>query len=258
MNNLKFRLMSQVLHRSEMRRRSAEPRRWMWCCTALLAVFLQDAHAQGYGMQQPGMQGPGGVRGGPPQETIQSDPVPEKPDKVAVKMYAGGMKYLGKAHEFEDQAGKAVDPDKRASLNDKAGDAYGRALDYFTEVLRNKPAMYDAWNKVGYIHFRLGAFRESLDDYNHALTLKPDLTEAIRYRGEANLNLDRLDEAKTAYLELFNHDRPQADELMTSMQKWLQNHRSAANGMRPGEIDGFDKWLQEREGAAKATASSGQ
>jgi hypothetical protein len=42
---------------------------------------------------------------------------------------------------------------------------------------------------------------------------------------------------------------------MLSMQKWLESHRVAANRMRAADIDSFDKWLQERDGIAKSTAS---
>ena len=37
--------------------------------------------------------------------------------------------------------------------------------------------------KIGFIHLHFGAYRESIDDYNHALALKPDLLDAIEYRG---------------------------------------------------------------------------
>jgi hypothetical protein len=56
-------------------------------------------------------------------------------------------------------------------------------------------------------------------------------------------------------MDLFNHARPLADQLMTVMQKWVESHRAAANGMRPSDIDAFDKWVQERSGIAKQTAS---
>jgi tetratricopeptide (TPR) repeat protein len=135
-------------------------------------------------------------------------------------------------------------------------DAYGKALDQFTEVLRNKNDMYDAWNQVGYVHLRFGAYREAIDDYNHALALKPDLEEAIQHRGEAYLGVDRLEDAKAVYMDLFFHARPRADQLMVSMQAWVQSHRSAANGVRAADIDAFDKWLQERDGIAKTTAST--
>jgi hypothetical protein len=70
------------------------------------------------------------------------------------------------------------------------------------------------------------------------------------------LGIDRLDEAKAAYMDLFFHARPLADQLMVGMRAWLQNHRAAANGMRATDIDAFDKWVQERDGIAKTTASA--
>ena len=44
---------------------------------------------------------------------------------------------------------------------------------------------------------------------------------------------------------------------MATMQTWLESfHRAAANGMRATDIESFGKWLQEREGIAKQTASA--
>jgi hypothetical protein len=65
-----------------------------------------------------------------------------------------------------------------------------------------------------------------------------------------------LDEAKAAYMDLFFHARPLADQMMVTMQSWLQSHRTSPNGMSPHDIDAFDKWLQEREGIAKTTAAN--
>jgi hypothetical protein len=42
---------------------------------------------------------------------------------------------------------------------------------------------------------------------------------------------------------------------MSAMQKWLTEHRSNAGGMRASDVEAFDKWLQERGGIAKQTAS---
>jgi tetratricopeptide (TPR) repeat protein len=166
------------------------------------------------------------------------------------------MKYLEKARQLESSAASASTPDKKAKDLEKVGDDYNRALDEFTEALSNKGDMVEAWNNVGYVHLKLGAYSESIDDYNHTLALKPDLLEAVEHRGEAYMAVDRLDEAKAAYMDLFNHSRPLADQLMTSMQKWLEGHRAAANGMRAADIDAFGKWLQERDGIAKQTASA--
>jgi tetratricopeptide (TPR) repeat protein len=236
-------------------------RRIFLCCGALLVANLHVTPAQGQGYPQ-GQVGPGSVGGitgngirNSPQSDIPTTPVEVKPEKAAAKAYAAGMKSMAKARELEDILAKTADPSKKASARGKLEDTYGKALEQFTEVLRNKNDMYDAWNQVGFIHLRFDAYRESIDDYNHALALKPDLFEAIQHRGEAYLGIDRLEDAKVAYMDLFFHARSLADQLMALMQTWVQFHRTTANGMRVADIDAFDKWIQERDGIAKTTAS---
>ena len=242
-------------------------------CLALLAVTLalgsNGALAGGQGglggppgMGGPGVGGPGGMgQGGrpgsmgQPGEEIESTPRVDKPDAAAQKAYKAGMKSLAKAKEQEGLAATAPNEDKKNKALEKVNDAYGRALDQFTEALSNKGDMYEAWNNVGYIHLRLGAYAESVDDYNHTLALQPELLEAVEHRAEAYVAIDRLDEAKSAYMDLFNHDIKLADQLMVAMQQWLTSHRVNANGMRAADVDAFDKWLQERDGIAKQTAS---
>jgi tetratricopeptide (TPR) repeat protein len=230
-------------------------------CLVVLAwlgagASLALAGGQGYpGGQMPGGRPGMGGGGGQPGGEMPSTPAVDKPDAAAKKAFNAGVKSLHRAREFEDIAAKATNPDKKASAMDKVGDAYGRALDQFTEALSNQGDMVEAWNYAGYVHLRLGAYSESIDDYNHTLALKPDLLEAVEHRAEAYLAVDRLDEAKAAYMNLFNHARPLADQLMGSLQKWLENHRVAANGMRAADIDSFDKWLRERDAIAKPTAS---
>ncbi len=237
-------------------------RRILMSCMVLLAWLGGDAQSalgQGY----PGGAGqlPGGRpgRGQPgvsqPGEDLPSAPADPKPEAAAKKAFDAGVKSLNRAHEYEEVAAKATNPDKRDGALVKVNDAYGRALDQFTEALSNKGDMVEAWNHAGYIHLRLGAYNESIDDYNHTLKLKPGLLDAIEHRGEAYMAVDRLEQAQAAYMDLFNHARPLADQLLLVMQKWLENHRSAANGMRAADIDSFGAWVQEREGIAKQTAA---
>jgi len=237
-------------------------RRIFLCCLVLLAADAPIAWAGGQMMPGGGgqMSGrPGMNQGmGPPGEEISSAPAADKPDAAAKKAYAAGVKALAKAKEYEEAADKAPNPDKKSRALEKVGDSYNKALDQFTEALRNKGDMVDAWNNIGYVHMRLGAYREAVDDYNHTLALKPDLLDAILHRGEAYLVVDRLDDAKGAYMDLFYHARPLADQLMAAMQAWLEKHRASANGMSAADIDSFGKWLQERGGMAKSTASNPQ
>ncbi len=225
---------------------------------ALAGGQMGGPGGMGGGIGPVGPGGPGGRGGGMgssmPDE-LPSSPAADKPDAAANKAFKAGTKSLNKAKDQEIAAANAPNEDKKNAALEKMNDAYGRALDQFTEALSNKGDMYEAWNNVGYIHLRLGAFNESVDDYNHTLALKPDLTEAIEHRAEAYVAIDRLDEAKSAYMDLFNHDRKLADQLMTVMQKWLVEHRTDAHGMRASDIETFGKWLQERDGIAKQTAS---
>jgi tetratricopeptide (TPR) repeat protein len=231
-------------------------------CLVVLAWLGTGAHlalagGQGYpggGGQMPGGR-PGMGGGSQHGSEMPSTPAADKPDAAAKKAFNAGVKSLNRAREFEEVAAKATNPDKKANAMDKVGDAYSRALDQFTEALSNQGDMVEAWNYAGYVHLRLGAYSESIDDYNHTLALKPDLLEAVEHRAEAYMAVDRLDDTKAAYMNLFNHARPLADQLMVSMQKWLESHRVAASGMRATDIDSFDKWLQERDGIAKSTAS---
>jgi tetratricopeptide (TPR) repeat protein len=259
--------MSAVLHEFKSTRSERKMRRIFIFCLVLLAssgagVQWARAGGQGYpnGQGYPGGGMGGGVgghgAGGQPVIDTSSAQSTEKPDKAAKKAFQAGLKSLKKAHDYEDAAAKQTNPDKKADLLDKIGDAYGKALDQFTEALSNKGDMFEAWNGAGYVHLRLGAFNESIDDYNHTLVLQPELLEAIEHRAEAYMAVDRLEEAKAAYMNLFNHERPLADQLMAAMQQWVVNHHAAANGLRAADIDSFGKWLQEREGIAKQTAQA--
>lgn len=223
-----------------------------WCCVAGLVVAMGSAVTAS--AQIPGQGGLGRPGRSQPSEELPSSPAEEKPDAAARKAYTAGMKSLTKAEDYESAAAGAANSDKKGAALEKMGDAYNRALDQFTEALSNKGDLVDAWNKVGYIHLRLGAYAESVDDYNHTLALKPDLREAVLHRAEAYLAIDRLDDAKSAYMDLYNHVPPMAEELFTAMQAWLTAHRSNLNGMRPADVESFDKWLTERSLAKQAAA----
>ena len=193
--------------------------------------------------------------GAPPGEGIESTPAVEKPDVAARKAYNAGLKSVNKARDYEATAQKASTPEKKAAALEKENDALNRALDQFTEALTHKSDLEEAWNYACYVHLQLRAFGEAVDDCNHDLDLKPDSASAILYRAQAFLALDRLSEAKAAYMDLFNHERNLADQLMAAMQQWIAGHRQDPAGVRPADVDGFDHWVRERDGIAKQTAS---
>ena len=79
-----------------------------------------------------------------------------------------------------------------------------------------------------------------------ALKINPYFDQAIEYRGEAYLGLNRLNEAKEAYIELFQNDRTLADQLMAAMIDWVANRRDNANGLENAVVEQFAVWVEQR------------
>ena len=96
-------------------------------------------------------------------------------------------------------------------------------------------------------------FHPGHGSYNRALELAPGYVEAIEYRAEAYLGLNRLEEAKQSYIDLFRLDRDQADALMTAMRGWIEE-RSAGEAVSEDTVEAFAVWVEERSEIASQTA----
>ena len=114
--------------------------------------------------------------------------------------------------------------------------------------------MHEAWNYVGYTNRKLGNYDAALTAYEQALTLKPGFPDALEYRGEAFLGLNRISDAQQAYLDLFAGNRGLADKLLTAMKSWVQTQRASSNA-DANAVNELDKWVQERTAIAGQTAS---
>jgi tetratricopeptide (TPR) repeat protein len=145
----------------------------------------------------------------------------------------------------------AADASHQKSVG-KAGKAYENGLKKFLRATELNPAMYQAWNYLGYTHRKLGNYEAALQAYDRALRLKPDYPEAIEYRGHAYLGLNRLSEAKEAYLSLYSANRKLAAQLLEGMQQWVGTHRENSGGL---DVDSFAAWVSERGSIAGKTAS---
>jgi tetratricopeptide (TPR) repeat protein len=226
---------------------------------ALCGLQARIADAQGLpggGMGGGGMGGrgqvPPGAGGMPDEPPTQTE---DKPDVAVKRALKAANKALDKAKSLEADAAATKDPDKKAKDMDRVSDQYNIALDAFTDALSHKSDLVEAWDQVGYIHLRLGAYREAIDDYNHTLALKPEMMEAIEHRAEAYLAVDHLDEVKVAYMDLYNHTPDLAAQLMAAMQKWLAARQADPSGSHNAETEAFAKWVSDRDGIAKQTAS---
>ncbi len=210
---------------------------------AVLGLVAAQAEAGGGGQYGGGQMGRPGA--GAPSEA-DTTPREEKPDAAAKKAYEAAMKALRKARELDVAAADAPNADKRTRALEKASENYYRALDLFTLALSNRGDLSDAWSNVGFIHLRIGAYREAVDDFDHALKQQPGVPDSIEYRAEALLHLHYLEDVQAAYMDLAAHARDRADRLMAFMQKWLSERRADPEGLRATQLDAFDQWLKER------------
>ena len=199
----------------------------------------------------------GGGSSGPGGGSMGSMPAPRSPDELAMAAYKSGVKQIEKAKSAETDAAVATDSGRQKKESEKAARSYGDARDYFTKATAKKPGMYEAWNYLGYSERKLGNYPEALSAYDHALQLNPNYGEAIEYRGEAYLGLNRTDDAKAAYLQLFGSARPLADQLMTAMHLWVAARREDPKDLSAGDLDAFAHWVDERGQLAQQTASLG-
>jgi tetratricopeptide (TPR) repeat protein len=181
-------------------------------------------------------------------------PREESPQDKAKAAYNKGVHDLKKADKFQASSIQLTDAGKKDRAVHEAQEYYSNARVSFQEAVQNDPHMHEAWNYVGYTNRKLGNYDAALTAYEQALTLKPGYPDALEYRGEAFLGLNRIADAQQAYLDLFAGNRALADKLLTAMRGWLDTQRtsSTADGNAISELD---KWIQERSAIAGQTAS---
>jgi tetratricopeptide (TPR) repeat protein len=175
------------------------------------------------------------------------------PEQIAANAYNSGIAHKNKGLKLEADAAKATK--NREKILGKAKDEYGKALKDFKKAMEIKPDAYQAFNGMGFALRKTGEPVKALEMYDKALSLAPGFPDALEYRGEAYLALNRIDDAKAAYLELFAKDREQAGQLMKAMTDWVATRQTDPAGVDPGAVAAFDTWIKERARVAALTVS---
>jgi len=178
------------------------------------------------------------------------------PEMMARDAYNSGIGHKDKGMKYEADALKQTAKDQEKTLG-KAKDEYGKALKDFEKALKLVPDLYQAYNGLGFAYRKTGDYTKALENYSKALDLAPGFPDALEYRGEAYLGLNRIDDAKQAYLDLFAKDRAQADQLMKAMTAWVAKHQTDPAGVDPAAVSGLDGWIKERAKVATLTANMG-
>jgi tetratricopeptide (TPR) repeat protein len=176
------------------------------------------------------------------------------PEEMANDVYNSGISHRDRALKAETQAFKDTkDSDRVKNEKKKAREEHEKALKDFKRAADLNPSMPQAFNGMGYSYRKLGDYTKALENYDRALKLAPNFLDAIEYRGEAYLGLNRLDDAKQAYLTLFGVDRKQADQLMKAMTEYVAKKKADPSGVDPAALSAFESWIAERAGVAQQT-----
>jgi len=174
------------------------------------------------------------------------------PEERAIESYNSGIEHRDRGLKSEQKAAAAPAADQ-AKEQKKALDEYQKALKDFTRATDLNPQLFQAYNGMGFAYRKAGDFALALEMYDRALQMAPGFPDAIEYRAEAFLALNRMEDAKQAYLELFASDRKQADILMTAMTDWIARRRADAAGVDPAALTAFESWVKERGALANDT-----
>ena len=169
----------------------------------------------------------------------------KSPDAAAADAMNSGLKRLAKADELETKNPKQARKDYEGALKD------------FQTAVKLAPGNYRAHNNLGYSYRKLGNYARALESYEQALKLAPTFSEAIEYRAEAYLGLNRLDEAKQGYMQLFVSDRMTSRVLMKAMKAWVAKRRTDPAGVDAATLNAFDAWVQERDTLAASVLNLG-
>jgi tetratricopeptide (TPR) repeat protein len=175
----------------------------------------------------------------------QSNAPKKSSEAIATESLNRGLERLTKGDRSETANPKVARKEFEAAVRD------------FRDAVRLMPDNYRAHNALGYSLRKLGNYEQALDSYETALKLAPDFGDAIEYRAEAYLALNRLDEVKQSYMHLFVHDRTNANVLMAAMKAWVAQRRKTPSGIDPSALTGFEAWVHERDTLASTTVNLG-
>jgi tetratricopeptide (TPR) repeat protein len=175
----------------------------------------------------------------------EADASKKSSETIATEALNSGLKRLDKADQIALKNPKQARKEYEAAFKD------------FQVAAAAAPDNYRAHNGAGYSLRKLGDYERALESYERAVALAPSSSEAIEYRAEAYLGLNRLNDAKQAYMHLFVHDRTASNVLMKAMKAWVETHRAQPAGVDAATVDAFDTWVRERDTLAASVVNLG-
>lgn len=182
--------------------------------------------------------------------------LPERsPQQEARDLFNQGLRQRDKAWKLEERA-QGESEAAAAKLLAKARTQFERAAKRFERATELDPNLYQAWASLGYAQRRLGLYDAALLAYDRALALNPNFPEALEYRGEAYLGLDRPAEARQAHARLSIVSPEHARTLLLAIRDWVEARRTDPKGVAAEELEATATWVQDRAQTGGLVASA--
>jgi len=192
------------------------------------------------------------------EEKAPSQGAAVSPEQQAVQFYNIGIASRDKAWKLEKKLAAATDEKEKGKLGNKIAKSFRGAAASFERAVSKNPMMFEAHSDLGYCLRKQGDFEAALAAYDQALSIQPRYAEAIEYRAEAYLALNRLDDAKQAYMDLFKGQSDQAPSLLEAMQRWVAERSEDPMGAPAEQVEAFSTWVAERTEIAGSAKSVSQ
>lgn len=187
----------------------------------------------------------------------RSGTVPRDPGDDAVMSFNDGLSSRDRAWKLEKELASAKDAAAKVKLEGKILKAYQAAIRSQKNAVRYNPVLFQAYGELGYALRKTGDHAAALEAYDKALSIQPGYADAIEYRAEAYLGLNRIDEARRAYMALHNGgDAARAKMLADAMTKWLEQRRADPGGVAAEKIEEFATWLTQRTEISRTASGS--
>jgi tetratricopeptide (TPR) repeat protein len=181
---------------------------------------------------------------------------PAIPQDNAIRAFNEGVHYRDRAWKAEKELATTQDPARREKLSETVRKSYQADIRSQRAAINDNPKMFQAHTELGYALRKTGDYDAALKAYDKALEIMPNYGEAIEYRAEAYLGLNRVDDAKSSYLTLYNGGAKElAKQLGDAMQKWVADRKAAPGDLAAPSIDAFAKWISQRTEIAGTTGT---
>jgi len=159
--------------------------------------------------------------------------------------YNQGIALRDRAESLQVKLETMTEGKKRVKTEKKVGKAWKGAIKEFTQAVNKNPMHYQAFSSLGYSLRKTGNYDASLDAYGSALNIEPNYTEAIEYRAEAYLGLNRVDDAKAAYAQLIERNQNHAMQLLEAMKSWVEMRKEDPAGVTAQTVNELDRWIEQ-------------